>query len=103
MSHYPNSLQVQIELIEEAMKKAEVWSTEVPDWIRNYKEGPIVNIWQWLQFVHLPLRSSGIIHQPNYLAPQLSNYMNSDPLQRKILQLVIELDSITPTIEKTKS
>ena len=96
-------MNTQIDLIKEAMQQAGVWSNETPDWIRNYNEGPIVNIWQWLQFIHLPLRSSGVIHQPHYLAPQLRSYMNADPLQRKILQLVIELDSITPTIEKSKA
>lgn len=94
-------MNIQIELIKEAMQQAGVWSREVPDWIRNYKEGQIVDIWQWLQFIHLPLRSSGIINQPNYLAPQLSNYLDGDPLQQKIIQLVIELDSITSTFHKT--
>lgn len=93
-------MNTQIDLIKEAMQQAGVWSNETPDWIRYYNEGPIENIWQWLQFIHLPLRSSGIIDQPHYLAPQLGNYMNSDPLQRKILQLVIELDSITSTFHK---
>lgn len=96
-------MNTQIDLIKEAMQQAGVWSQETPDWIRNYNEGPIVNIWQWLQFIHLPMRSAGIIDQPNYLAPQLKSYMNGDPLQRRIMQLVIELDSITPTIEKSKS
>ena len=96
-------MKTQIDLIKEAMQQAGVWSNETPDWIKYYKEGPIVNIWQWLQFIHLPLRTSGIIEQPHYLAPQLRNYMDADLLHKKILQLVIELDSITPTIEKTKS
>lgn len=97
------ALHIQIDLIKDAMQKAGVWSNEAPDWIRNYKEGPIVNIWQWLQFIHLPLRSSGIIHYPNYLAPQLSTYINGDPLHSKILQLVIELDSITSTLNKSNT
>ena len=95
-------MNTQIELIKEAMKEAGVWSEEVPQWIKYYREGRIDNIWQWLQFIHLPMRSAGIIDQPNYLAPQLVNYMNGDPMQRKIMQLVIELDAITPTIEKSK-
>ena len=96
-------MKIQLALIKEAMQEAGVWSAEAPDWIHNYNKGPIVDIWQWLQFIHLPLRSSGIIHQPNYLAPQLSNYINGDPLHHKILQLVIELDSITSTLNKPNS
>ena len=93
-------MNTQINLIIEAMKQAGVWSNETPDWIRYYNEGPIENIWQWLQFIHLPLRSSGIIDQPKYLAPQLGNHTNSDPSKQKILQLIIELDSITSTLHK---
>ena len=96
----PNSLQVQIDLIEDAMKKAGVWSTEIPEWIHNYQEGRIVNIWQWLQFIHLPMRHNGTIKKADYLAPRLSAYMNGDNDHRHILQLVIELDSISSTLDQ---
>jgi len=97
---YQSALQEQITLIEHAMKKAGVWSDEAPDWIINFQEGPIVNIWEWLQFIHLPMRSNGAIRKADYLAPRLSSYMNNDNDQRHILQLVIELDSISSTINK---
>jgi uncharacterized protein YqcC (DUF446 family) len=100
MSPYTNSISAQINLIEEAMKKAGVWSEELPDWIQNYSEDHIVNIWQWLQFIHLPMRMDGSFRQMPYLAPRLSAYMDSDPAHRDILQLVIELDSLTSTISK---
>jgi uncharacterized protein YqcC (DUF446 family) len=90
----------QIEQIKEAMKKAGVWSKEEPDWIRYYQEGPIDNIWHWLQFIHLPSRSAGTIRKPYYLAPQLRSHINSDPKHHDILQLVIELDSISSTLHK---
>lgn len=95
-----NTLKNQIKLIEEAMKKAGVWSEEVPEWIFDYKEGSIVNVWQWLQFIHLPMRLQGSLPKTKYLAPQLSSFMSHDPAHSHILQLVIELDSITPTIKK---
>lgn len=91
-------MNAQINLIIEAMKQAGVWSNETPDWIRNYNQGPIDNIWQWLQYIHLPMRLQGALYKPDYLAPQLSAYMNNAPDHEKILQLVIELDSITSTI-----
>ena len=96
-----NSLHEQVDLIKEAMKKAGVWTKESPEWVRNYQEGQIVNIWQWLQFIHLPIREAGNLQKPYYLAPQLSQYMNEDPAKTQILQLVIELDSITSTLHKT--
>ena len=73
---------------------------EVPDWISDYHEGPIVNIWQWLQFIHLPMRANMTLQDQKYLAPQLSPYLKSEPAHRKILQLIIELDSMTSTMAK---
>ena len=97
------ALNNQIDLIEDAMKKAGVWSFETPDWIRNYKNGQIHDIWQWLQFVHLPLRRNGTIGQHLYLAPQISHMVMTNKEHNKILQLVIELDSITSTLNKPNS
>jgi len=89
----------QIELIKDAMQEAGVWSKETPDWTKHYQDGHEFDIWQWLQFIHLPLRISGVIEHADYLAPQLRSYMHADPSHKKILQLVIELDSITPTLK----
>ena len=44
------------------------------------------------------ISGNGALYKPDYLAPQLSAYMNNAPDHEKILQLVIELDSITSTI-----
>ena len=96
-------MQDQIDLIKEAMKQAGVWSKEVPDWIRNYNEGPIDNIWQWLQFIHLPMKSNGNLLHATYLAPQISAYTREDAALQHILQLVIELDAISPTIDTSES
>jgi uncharacterized protein YqcC (DUF446 family) len=91
---------MQIESIEHAMKNAGVWSQEIPEWVQTYSHGAIPNIWEWLQFIYLPLRSNGTLQKPHYLALILSPYMNAAPEYRNILQLVIELDSLSPTIQK---
>lgn len=93
-------MNVQIDIIEETMKKVGVWSTEIPGWIKNYQEHHIIDVWQWLQYIYLPMRRNGTISQPHYIAPILSPFLNTEPEYREILQLVIELDSISPTIEK---
>ncbi len=100
MSYHPNQANVQIEIIEEAMKKAGVWTTEIPSWIRNYQENNIMNIWQWLQYIYLPMRLNGTLSKPHYIAPIISSYMNTESKYQEILQLVIELDAISSTIEK---
>ena len=103
MAYHPNTTIVQIEIIEEAMKKAEVWSNRIPAWISNYNENNIIDIWQWLQFIYLPMRRNGTISEPHYIAPILSPYIYTETKYRDILQLVIELDSISPTLEKKQS
>ena len=100
MPYHPNPTNVQIDSIEEEMKKVGVWSTEVPGWIKNYQENHMMDHWQWLQYVYLPLRRNGTLSKPHYIAPILSPLLNTEPKYRDILQLVIELDSLSPTIEK---
>jgi|SRR3990170_7447178 len=95
-----NSLTTQISLIEEAMKNAGVWSPEVPEWIRCYDNGKIENIWQWLQFIHLPMRIKGSLNTTGYLAPQIREHINPGASHQQILQLIIELDSISSTLSK---
>src|SRR4029078_3832902 len=99
MSLYAQTIKVQIDLIEEAMKKAGVWSMEEPEWVTHYHGEPIPNVWQWLQYIHLPMRVRGSVQKPRYIAPLLSPYMNSEAPFLQILQLVIELDSISTTLQ----
>jgi len=99
MSSTSNSLEIQIYHIEAAMKKAGVWSNEVPDWINHFTEDSSVDIWQWLQFIHLPMRIKGIAQNSRYLAPQLIEHMKDNSSYQQILQLVIELDAISPTLD----
>jgi len=81
------------------MKKAGVWSNVVPSWIKNYHNEEIPDIWQWLQYIYLPMRLNGTLSEPHYIAPILSPYLNAEPKYREILQLVIELDAISPTFQ----
>lgn len=100
MSYYKTSIQSQINLIEEAMKKAGVWSSERPEWVSAYETTNIINVWECLQYIHLPLRKSVGIQMSEYLAPQISAFINNTQDHRYILQLIIELDSLTSTIAK---
>ena len=97
MPVYQNNVQFQISLIEEAMKKAGLWSDSPPDWVSHYTDTSITDFWQWLQFIHLPMRAEGKLSLSNYLAPQISAYTNQDAALQNILQLVIELDAISPS------
>jgi uncharacterized protein YqcC (DUF446 family) len=100
MVQSPDVIRMQIELIKSAMAKAGVWSHEIPAWIDQASPTQIPDIWQWLQYIYLPMRMNETWYKPHYIAPVLSPYMNTTPELKQILQLVIELDSISPTIEK---
>lgn len=95
-----NPLAHQIHLIETAMKEAGVWSSEIPAWIQDYSIADIPDIWQWLQYIYLPMRLNGSLTKPHYIAPILGPYMSTEPRLKQILQLVVELDSISSTLEK---
>jgi uncharacterized protein YqcC (DUF446 family) len=103
MPVYQNNVHSQISLIQEAMKKAGLWSDTPPGWVSQYTDGRINNFWEWLQFIHLPMRAEGKIYPANYLAPQLSVFTKLDNSLQNILQLIIELDSISPTINTYES
>ena len=97
----PDELSQQIELIRSAMMKAGVWSNEIPQWIDNASPHQIPDIWQWLQYIYLPMRLNDTWFKPHYIAPVISPYLNTTPELKQILQLVIELDSISSTLEKS--
>ncbi len=85
------------------MQEAGVWSEVIPGWVQNYQGNQFPDIWQWLQFIYLPMRLNGTITEPHYIAPILSPFLQAETKYRHILQLVIELDSLSPTIEKKQT
>ena len=101
MPHLPDSLHTQIHLIQKAMREAGVWSHEIPEWVIQYDQETFPDVWQWLQFIYLPMRLQHEVYKPHYLAPVVSPYIQSEPQKIYILQLVIELDSITTTFHTT--
>ena len=99
MNANTEEVRVQIDLICSAMKQAGIWSAEIPEWLDQHKPDEIPDIWQWLQYIYLPMRLNGRWFKPHYIAPLIGPYLNTTPERQRILQLVIELDSISSTIE----
>ena len=97
MQDQQNAILSQIALIRSAMQEAGVWSDVTPDWAYSFSKGSIPDFWEWLQFVYLPMRLSGSYTSNFYLAPQLQAIIENNPALTPILQLTIELDSLTPT------
>lgn len=90
----------QINLITQAMKEQGVWSHSTPDWIYQHQDASFPDVWQWLQFVYLPMRLHSRFTLPHYVAPILSPYLDTTPHLAHILPLLIELDALSPTIKK---
>lgn len=94
-----SSIQYQITLIEDAMKTAGIWSETIPDWVHQYCSDGIPDIWQWLQFVYLPMRKEAKMRTPHYLAPVITPHTGiKQPMHALILQRIVELDSMTSTL-----
>jgi uncharacterized protein YqcC (DUF446 family) len=90
----------QIRLIEEAMRQAGVWSEQTPEWVLAYEGKTIPDIWQWMQFVYLPMRDTGMSFTPVYLAPQVRPYLNDVIHENTLLvQRIVELDSLTSVMK----
>jgi len=91
-----------IEEICEEMQNTGLWTAKTPDWVRQYeryaKNDPR-DFSNWLQFVYLPARLQQSI-QPHgtaereYIAPRAAKFLNSDRRTNRLLQLLIELDSL---------
>lgn len=102
MTQKSQNVKDQIRLIQEAMERAGIWSDMTPLWVKSYNAECIPDIWQWMQYIYLPMRLSGNTDSVGYLAPKIKRYIHEDPALTQILQLSIELDAITPTIKKFK-
>ena len=101
MPDHHQTLEAQITLIRIAMENAGVWAEKTPPWVHAYTDGTIPDIWQWMQFIYLPMRLQGTLKDPDYLAPQLNAHIKQNPAFTPILQLTIELDALTPTFQKS--
>ena len=93
---------LQINDIQEAMQQAGKWTSSAPEWVYTYRGGSIPDIWEWLQFIYLPMRMGKDPYPPHLLAPLLAEHLQTKPELEKILSLVIELDNLTPTVESRK-
>ena len=91
-----------IDEIKDEMKKTGTWKKEMPAWVRDFEKRQIDNsddFSEWLQFVYLPniLQTGQTIIQADgrkLIAPQAIRYFGEDVKKGKLLQLLIELDSL---------
>ena len=86
----------------EEMKHSGLYKREFPTWVNEYEKVNIVtehDFSEWLQFVYLPnlLQQAGQstrISQKKNIVPQVLEYYGDNVQKGKLLQLLIELDSL---------
>lgn len=85
------------------MRKTGLWKNETPAWVKEFEKRTITNredFSEWLQFVYLPNRiqeaeSRQPVIEKIYIVPQAVKFYGSDINKGKLLQLLIELDSLS--------
>ena len=88
--------------IKDEMKVMGLWKKQLPVWVNEYTEQNITteqDFTEWLQFIYLPnimqpenRNSMGTTE--NYIVPQAMKFFSEDMQKGKLLQLLIELDSL---------
>ncbi len=87
----------------EEMKSTGLWKKHLPVWVSEYEKRNIAteqDFSEWLQFVYLPnlLQQAGsnttIVNKKN-IVPQAIKFFREDVRKGKLLQLLIELDSLS--------
>lgn len=90
-------IRFQIDRIRKAMQQAGVWQTESPDWVQRFVAARHPDFWEWLQYIYFPMRLAETKPPSSFLAPQLQQHIQDKPQYMVILELIIELDAMTPS------
>ncbi len=88
--------------VREEMKRTGIWKKETPAWVKEFEKRTITtgeNFIEWLQFIYLPNRmqdaeKNKLEIERNYIVPQAVKFFSNDIKKGKLLQLLIELDSL---------
>jgi uncharacterized protein YqcC (DUF446 family) len=88
-----------IEIIHE-MKCQQLWKNQTPGWVTDFSNKEIISgedFAGWLQFVFLPNleQHSRMNEEKKMVAPQAVKFFGEDVRKGKLLQLLIELDSLS--------
>jgi uncharacterized protein YqcC (DUF446 family) len=83
------------------MQRLAHWQHRAPRWVYQYGQSPEkeVGFDEWLQFVYLPnllqqAQHPRVSDQSQSLAPQAIKFLGEEVQRGKLLQLLIELDSL---------
>jgi uncharacterized protein YqcC (DUF446 family) len=84
------------------LKRCGLWKKDIPGWVTDFEKKEISShqdFADWLQFVYIPniLEQTELATQVasrSYVALQAKKFFSTDVQKGKLLQLLIELDSL---------
>jgi len=82
----------------EELKRTSLWRIDIPDWVYEYQKLPETGFafGEWLQFVFLPNKLQGKKNrQSESIVPQAMKFFGNEVSKGRLLQLLVELDSLT--------
>ncbi len=96
-----NALMDKVYELRAEMKSIGLWKKQVPYWVNEYTNSNIKteqDFAEWLQFVYLPnmmqQESRASMGAEKYIVPQAIQFFGDDVQKGKMLQILIELDSL---------
>ena len=97
-----NLIREKISEVKNQMKRMGIWKNSSPDWVKNYEQQNIhtaADFCEWFQFVYLPNRllesvNNETVEERTNIVPQAKKVFGSDAESIRLLQLLIELDSL---------
>jgi uncharacterized protein YqcC (DUF446 family) len=94
-----NPMNQKINEIIAELRNLGLWKKQAPGWVTDFSHKEIISeedFAGWLQFVWLPnlQQHNRMIASENYVAPQAMRFFGEDVKKGKLLQLLVELDSI---------
>jgi len=88
--------------VRKEMESSGLWKKLPPEWVSHYEKRNIATeheFSEWLQFVYLPNllqceELKNVVIPKNLIVPQAVKFFAKDVKKGKLLQLLIELDSL---------
>jgi len=92
---------LKISELEQELKTTGLWKNRMPGWVHGYDEDNQIarnNFAEWLQFVFVPNHQqknrSIPLEQKKLIVPQAIKHFGNDLNKGKLLQILIEIDSL---------
>ena len=96
-----NTLITKTSELEEELKNTGLWQKDAPAWVQEYDSNNGItktDFAQWLQFVFVPnnLQKNKLITaaEKKLIVPQAIKYFSDDVKKGRLLQILIEIDSL---------